>query len=155
MLASIALGAAVFIGLMWYFARAHSFQWRAVSQAYARRSRKPPLARKPMDTIVIAERGATGPLASGGLGWRQYPGVRIEVHEDALALSLIPPFDVMCPPLLLPYDEMETVPTGWALWPDPVAIRMKRAPKVDIVIARDCVRWLREHSDAGPFGSSW
>jgi hypothetical protein len=150
-LASAALGAAVFLGLMWHLARAHSFQWRIVSKAYSGRATTSLLARKVPETIVITERGARGPLAPGGAGWRNYPGVRIAVHEDGLALSLVPPFNIMCPPLFLPFVDMEVGSTWWGLWPDPLAIRMKRAPKVDMIVAQDTVRWLRDHYEHGPF----
>ena len=150
--ASAALGAALFLGLMWYLARAQSFQWRIVSKAYSGRATTPLLARKVPDTIVITERGARGPLAPGGAGWGHYPGLRIAVHEDGLALSLVPPFNIMCPPLFLPFDDMEVASTWWALWPEPVAIRMKRAPKVDMIVAQDTVRWLRDHMNMVPFG---
>jgi len=147
----VLVGAAVFLGLMWWAAKTRASQWQAVSNAYAARPPASPIARKTPETIIVAQRGATGPLSPGG--FRNYAGVSIAVHDDGLALSLVPPFNILCPPIFLPYDGMAVVPTSWGLWPEPVAIRMRHAPDVDIIVARDTVRWLREHSRNGPFGN--
>ncbi|MDP9421253.1 MAG: hypothetical protein M3Q19_00180 [Pseudomonadota bacterium] len=150
-LASTALGAALFLGLMWYIARIHSWQWRIAARSYAGRPGSRPIATKGPETIVMTGRGETK-ASPGGIGYRVHVGVRIAVHADGLALSLIPPFSIMCPQLFLPYEEMEVAPTWWALWPDPFAIRMKRAPELDIILAQDLAQWLRVHSEYGPFG---
>lgn len=141
----------IFMGLMWYSARVRSYQWRAVAQTYGGWPRLQRLASRAVDTIVVTERVASGQPRQDRLRWAHYPGVRIAVHEDGLAFSLIPPFNIMCRHLFMPYDEMEIAPTAWAMWPDPVAIRMKRAPEIDIIVARDTVRWLDKHSGTGPF----
>lgn len=150
-LASTALGIAVFLGLIWYVARVHSFQWRIAAKGYAGRPGSPPIATKAPESIVMTGRGRTK-LSRGDIGFRVHHGVRIAVHDQGLALSLIPPLSIMCPPLFLPYEEMKVEPTWWALWPNPVAIRMKRAAEVDIILAQDTARWLRDHSEHGPFG---
>ena len=145
------IGAAVFVALMWWIARAHSRMWRFVSARYAGRTASALIATRRMDTIIIAARGSTGPLYTGNIAYRSYPGVNITVGEDGLALSLIAPFNVMCPPIHLPFDEMDLVRTDWALWPEPFAIRMKRLPEIDIILARDTVLWLRDRTGRPPF----
>jgi hypothetical protein len=145
------IGAAVFVALIWWIARAHSRMWRFVSASYAGRGASVPIATKPMDTIVIAARGSAGPLYTGNMAYRAYAGAKITVYEDGLALSLIAPFNVMCPPVHLPFDEMELKQTSWALWPEPFALRMKRVPAIDIILGRDTVQWLRGRTDRPPF----
>jgi hypothetical protein len=145
------IGAAVFVVLIWWIARAHSRMWRLVSASYAGRGTSAPIATRLMDTIIIAARGSAGPLYTGNMAYRAYAGARIAVYEDGLALSLIAPFNVMCPPIHLPFDEMSLERTDWALWPEPFAIRMKRLPEIDIILARDTVQWLRGRTDRPPF----
>ena len=107
-----------------------------------------------MDTVVITARGSTGPLYTGNTAYRAYAGAKIAIHNDGLALSLIPPFNVLCPPIYLPFDRMVLERTHWALWPEPFAIRMHGLPDVDIIVGRDTVQWLRQGTDRPPFGGS-
>lgn len=152
-LASVALGAAVFFVLIWWLARVHSHMWRLASARYAGRATSARIATKAIDTIVITARGSSGPLYTGNMAYRVYPGVKITIHEDGLALSLIPPLNIMCPPMYLPFDEMHLEQTYWALWPEPFAIRMQALSDVDIILGRDTVQWLRSGTDRSPF--SW
>ncbi len=148
------IGAAVFVVLIWWLARAHSRMWRLVSASYAERAALPPLATRPIDTIVIAARGSSGPLYAGNTAYRAYAGVKIAAYEDGLALSLIAPFNVMCPPIYLPFDEMNLKQTSWALWREPFAIRMRGLTDIDLILGRDTVHWLRGRSDRPPFAGS-
>lgn len=138
-----ALGAAVFVGLILYIGRMHSHYWRIVARTYAGLARTPRIVRRFPETIVITERRASGSLRQSRAGWRTYAGTRMEVHEDGLALSLVLPFNFMCPPLFLPFADMDIVETSWAMWTEPTAIRLRRDKEADIIIARDTARWLR------------
>lgn len=145
------IGLGIFAALMWHFARAHSHMWRLAAARYAGSPRSPKIASK-IETAVITTRGATGGLYTGNLRYRVYPGLLVAILEDGLALSLLPPFNIMCPALFLPFDEMQLKETDWALWPNPFAIRMTRTPDLDIVVDRRVVGWIREHVDRAPFG---
>lgn len=146
------IAAGVFLFVMWTYARAHSAMWRRVSDRYKGHSPTPRTARKVPDTIIITGRGTTGPLVTGNIAYRLYPGTVIAVHEDGIELSLMPLFNIMCPPIFLPFDEMELKQTTWALWREPMALRMKRLPGEDIIFARDTIQWIRSHTQRSPFG---
>jgi hypothetical protein len=149
--ASTLIGLAVFLAIMWLAARYHSRMWRMVAAQYAGKAGNF-VARKLPETIVIAGR-VDAALAFRPRDYRQYAGAILTLREDALAVSLIPPFNIFCPPILLPFGEMTLAPTAWALWPDePYAIRMKRLPEIDIIVGRDTVQWIRSRTDAAPFG---
>lgn len=141
---------AIFAGLMWFVVKAHSRMWRLAAARYSGRSGSPVQARK-LESIVITRRGASGGLYTGNAAYRVYPAM-IAIHDFGLALSQVPPFNVMCPALFLPFDEMEVKSTDWALWRDPFAIRMRQSPDIDIILDREAVRWIREHIDRAPFG---
>ena len=91
-------------------------------------------------------------MLTGNIEFRQYAGARIAVHGGSLSVSLLPPFNILCPPIELPFDEMELRRTDWALWPEPFAVRMRRLPGLDLVLARETVQWIRERTDKAPFG---
>ena len=150
--ASTLLGVLVFALLAWWMAKAHSHMWRSVSRDYPKRSRSPAIAKKSMDTIVITRRGTSGPVLTGNVEYRQYAGALITMHDRSLSVSLLPPFNVLCPTIELPFDEMELRPTDWALWPDPFVLRMRRLRDVEIVLEGDTVQWVRSHTDMSPFG---
>lgn len=146
--AAALLGAAVFVGLMLWAARSHSAMWRRLAAHYAGRPRGAAIAAR-LETLVIAERGS-GRLS----GYRQYAGLRLALHPDGIAAGLIPipPFNLDCKPLFLPFADMAVAETDWMLWESPVALRMKDAPDYDIIIGRDTLGWIRGHIDAPPFG---
>lgn len=146
------LGVLVFAAVMWWLAKAHSRMWRAVSAVYPKRSNSSALATKPLDTVVITRRGASGPIRTGNVDYRHYPGAIIRVHDSSLSVSLLPPLNITCAPIELPFDEMDLRSTYWALWPEPFAIRMRHLPDLDLVLARDTVQWIRAHTDRAPFG---
>lgn len=150
--ASTLLGVLVFAGVMWWFAKAHSHLWRAISAHYPKRANSSTIARKALDTIVVTRRGASGPILTGNVGYRQYAGAIIRVHDRSLSVSLLPPFNISCAPIELPFDEMELRPTVWALWPEPFAIRMRLLPGLDLVLAHDTVQWIKARTDKAPFG---
>lgn len=144
-------GLAVFVAIMWWVVKAHSRMWRLVADRYSGLAGGPAIARK-LETIVITRRGDLGSMVSGNANFRQYAGTVMTVTRQGLQLSLVPPLNVMCPPLLLPFDQMSLERTSWALWPEPYAIRMTSLPDIDIIIGRDTVRWLRAQTDRAPFG---
>jgi hypothetical protein len=147
-LATLGVGLAVVAALLWWGARSHSRLWRAVAGAYGGRAAAPMVARRAPDTIVIARRGAAPPMADAH---RVHAGASIAAHEDGLSLTLLPPLRIMCPALFLPYDEMRLEPTGWALWPNPFAIRMRGLPGIDLILAEDTVQWLGGRIARAPF----
>jgi hypothetical protein len=146
------LGVLVFAAVMWWLAKAHSRMWRTVSAVYPKRSNSSVNASKTLDTIVVTRRGTSGPVLTGNVDYRQYPGALIRVQESGLSLSLVPPLNISCAPIELPFDEMELRPTVWALWPEPFSVRMRHLPNIDLVLARDTVQWIRAHTDRAPFG---
>ena len=145
--ASMLIGAAVFLALMLWVARNHSRMWRRLAADYAGPRREGRLATR-LETFVIADRGAGAPR-----DYRQYSGVKLALFPDGISAWAIPipPLNVGCPPLFLPFAEMAVAQTDWMLWSDPAALRMRRSPEIDLIISRDTLRWIREHIDASPF----
>ena len=146
--AALLIGAAVFLALMLWVARSHSRMWRRLAASYAGPRREGAIATR-LETFVIADRGAGAPRA-----YRQYSGVQLALFLDGISAWAIPipPLNVGCPPLFLPFAEMAVAQTDWMLWTDPAALRMRRSPEIDLIISRDTLRWIRGHIDASPFG---
>lgn len=149
--ASALLGVLVFAIIMWWLVRAHSHLWRMVSAHYPKRSATRPIVNKSPDTIVITRRGTSGPILTGNVEYRQYTGATIAVHGGSLSISLLPPFNIMCPQIELPLEEMELQRTDWALWPEPYALRMRGLAGLDIILGRETIQWLRRNANGSPF----
>ncbi|HEX2724920.1 MAG TPA: hypothetical protein VHN20_03765 [Beijerinckiaceae bacterium] len=146
--AALLVGTAAFLALMLWVARNHSRMWRRLAASYAGPRRKGAIATR-LETVVIAGRGT-----AQAFGHRQYSAVKLALFPDGLSAWAIPipPLNVGCPPLFLPFAEMTVAETDWMLWTDPAALRMRRSPEIDVMISRDTLRWIREHIDASPFG---
>ncbi len=136
--------------LLWWAARSHSARWRAVAARYGGRPATPMVARRALDTIVIAPSPGPAPPVVGS---RVHPGVAIAVHGDGLSLTVLPPLGAICPPIFLPFEAMRLEPTGWGAWRDPFAIRLRDLPGIDIILAEDTVLWLGEHAGRAPFSA--
>jgi hypothetical protein len=148
---TIGLALVLVVFILWFAVRLHAHMWRRVAARYRGTPASAAVARK-LETMVIAARDMRTPDRLGSGAYRQYPALMLAAHAEGLALSLVPPFNIMCPPLFLRFDEMELKQTEWALWPDPFVLRMRALPDVDIIVGRDTVRWLREYVDRSPFG---
>ena len=141
---------AILLFIMWFALRLHSHMWRQVSSRYRGKPASTKIARK-LETTVIAARGLRSLVRFRIRDHRKYAGLLIDIHVQGLALSLLPPFNIMCPPVFLPFDEMDLNVTDWALWSEPYAIRMRRLPEIDIILGPETVRWIRDHVDRAPF----
>lgn len=143
-LSRLAIGVSVFVTLMYFALSAISHYWRAAAGAYAGHPSSQRIARKFPETIVMTSRTDNRGADRFRRGWHTFAPARIDIHEDGLMLAMVPPFNIMCAPLFLPFSEMDMKDTWWALLPQPVAIRMKRAPQIDIIVRRETARWIRD-----------
>ncbi len=145
------VGLAVFLGLLWWLARMHSWWWRIVGARYASEATRPLIARKFPETVIITARPEAKPARSK-FGYRLYGVCRIAIHDGGMSISQPAPFNVLCPPLLLPFDQMELRATDWGL-SQVYSLRMRQTPGTDIIVFPRVVRWIREHVDRAPFGT--
>ena len=135
--------------ILWFALRAHSHMWRLVAARYRGKPASTAIARR-LEVTVIAARDLRMP--GSFRKYRQYPGLLLHIHDRGIGLSLVPPFNLLCPPIFLPFDEMHLERTDWALWREPYALRMQRLPETDVIIGRDAVSWIRDHIQRAPFG---
>lgn len=145
-LSRLIVGVLVFVALMYFALGAISHFWRGVAQNYARRPFSQRIARKFPESVVMTARTNGRAVELPLKGWHTFAPVQIDVHQDGLALAMMPPFNLRCRPLFLPFAELEMTETWWALWPQPVAIRMERSPAFDIIVSRETARWIRDET---------
>ena len=140
---------AIFVALVWFFARAHSHMWRKLAGRYSGPRRSDALSTK-LEAFVITDR------PPAGRNFRNYGGLMMAIHQDGLSAWMIPPLNIMTKALFLPFNEMKLAETDWGLWDKAYAIRMSGAPDLDIVITKRTLDWIRAHIDAPPFGlAAW
>jgi hypothetical protein len=142
---SMLIGAAVFWGLVWLMLRSQSLLWRRIAARYGALPQGERIARKVPETIVIVARTPGDKTVLGRFLFRQHAGADFAIHETGLALKLVPPFGLACPPMFIPFDAMTLAPTSWMLWRDPYALRMRGLDGLEIIIGRKVVHWLQEH----------
>lgn len=142
---SLALGLAVVGGLLYMVMQMHLAMWRRVAAIYAGTFERGQHPSKLAGAVAIAERGIRWGYTSNQRQ-RAYPPVRVTILPHAIGLQVVQPFGYGSKPLVLPFAEMELVSTKWALWGDPVAIRMKRTEGVDIILYRHIMEWAAEQS---------
>jgi hypothetical protein len=151
-LARSIFGQGVFLGFIFLAARMHSRKWREVAGQYARRDQASFTVNKWPETIIVTRRGAAGGIYTGIVDYQRYAGVRVSIRQDGIGLSLIPPLNVMSPPLFLPFSEMTVRTARWDLWSGLLAIRMPGLPEIDLVISRRLADWIQRQTPGSPFG---
>lgn len=143
---NVAIGLAVFLGIMWWALSLHVHQWRRVAGRYAGIPNSSPVATK-LETIVIAEPGVSWPYSANNKRQRVYAGIRLSIHPDGISARPIALFNFRSPALFLPFVDMEFRPTRWALWPEPWAILMRELPDLEIIVDGKTLAWIRQHKN--------
>lgn len=142
---SLALGLAVVGGLLYMVMQMHLAMWRRVAAHYAGAFDTGVHPAKLAGAVAIAERGIRWGYTSNQRQ-RAYPPVRVTLLPDGIGLQVVQPFGYGSKPLLLPFAQMELAATKWALWGDPVAIRMTALAGVDIILYRHIMEWAAQQS---------
>jgi hypothetical protein len=135
MASPITLG--LFAGALYFVMRFQNYRWRLLASAYQSRVRREATTRKRFATLV----------AIGGIPFfSRYAGVTIEVCEDGLALSIVPPFSVGAPPLYLPFGEMKIRRTSWYLNSGSFSIKMARGRGVELIVDDALLGWIQANA---------
>ncbi|WP_128893105.1 hypothetical protein [Erythrobacter sp. HKB08] len=139
------IGASVLFGCLYMVMSIHLIMWRKAAVHYGTGFRAQNNPSKLFGAAAIAERGIRWGMHSNR---RQnvYPPIRVSVLPSGIGLAIMKPFDIGSPKLFLPFEEMHLVSTKWALWGDPVAIRMEKLGEIDIILYREAMEWAAEHS---------
>jgi hypothetical protein len=134
------IGLVVLVGLLRFVLLAHGRMWRCVSDVYGASPGDPPRVRRFPEQAVIS---------GGGLAFRRYVPLTVGIHARGLSLKLAPPFSIGCPPIFLPFDEMNIRPSSWYVWGEAWGIRAAKADHIEIVIGNKFLDWMRTHCPAG------
>lgn len=145
------IGFGVMFGLLFWVVNLQAEMWRALVARYGQAKQTPVIARKIPETIVISKSDYKGVR----LGWRQdyasYSWTIISVLEDGLLISAIPPVNLVCKDIYLPFDAMDIGPHPWRLWKESYAISMNKASDLIVIIGQDTLQWLRQNTGRAPF----
>ena len=143
-----ALSLAFFGGVAITIMQAGLSRWREFETLYLQTNPRQPLARKMAGTMRISKPGYRwGPLSGDHKANRRHPPVFVAVHEDGLALSIVPPFQFGCRDLFLPFAKMTVVPAKWDLLSDAYAIRMDGVEGLEILMFSNIMEWAAQRSD--------
>ncbi len=134
------LGFVVLVGLLRFLLHAHGRMWRRVSDVYGASAGDPPRVRRFPEQAVIS---------GGGLAFRRYVPLTAGIHARGVSLTLAPPFSIGCPPIFLPFEEMNIRPSGWYVWGEAWGIRAAKASDIEIVVGDKFLDWMRTHCPAG------
>ena len=121
-----------------------------VAARYANKPSRPLIARKFPESVIMTA-GFDPARQLPRSGYRFYGGCILQCYEDGLALDQIPPLNVMCPKLFLPFQSMEIHETSWGFSDDAFAIRMDHLQEVDIIVDKEVVQWMRGNANPPPF----
>lgn len=145
------IGFGVFFGLLYLSVNLQANMWRSLVTHHGNFKYTPVIARKTPETIVISKAGYKGLR----LGWRQsyglYSWTIISVLEDGLLISAIPPVNLVCKDIYLPFDVMNIEPHPWMLWQEPYAISIDKTSDIIVIIGQDTLQWIRQHTGRPPF----
>lgn len=133
-------GLVVLVALLRFVLHTHGRMWRCVSDVYGLSPGDPPSVRRFPEQAV---------LSGGGLAFRRYVPLTAGIHARGLSLKLAPPFSIGCPPIFLPFEDMNIRTSGWYVWGEAWGIRAAKAAHIEIVISSEFLDWMRTHCPAG------
>nr|WP_137677878.1 hypothetical protein [Parerythrobacter lutipelagi] len=142
---SLALSVGVLGAILYPILQMHLAMWRKAAGPYAGAFERSGNPSKLAGAAAIAERGIRWGMSTNQRQ-RVYPPVHVTVLPTGIGLQIMHPFRYGSKPLILPFSEMELASTKWALWGDPVAIRMKQLDGIDIILYREIMEWAAEQS---------
>lgn len=134
------IGLVVLVGLLRFLLHTHGRMWRCVSDVYGASPGDPPRVRRFPEQAVIS---------GGGLAFRRYVPLTVGIHARGLSLKLAPPFSIGCPPIFLPFEDMNIRTSGWYVWGEAWGIRAAKTAHIEIVISSEFLDWMRTHCPAG------
>jgi hypothetical protein len=147
------IGFGVLFSLLYLSVNLQAKMWRALRAHYCQAKHMPVIARKIPETIVMFK--SDDKILR--FGWRQNYAVYywsiISIVEDGLLISAIPPVNLVCKDIYLPFEEMNITPHSWMLWEEPYAISMNQASDLMLIIGQETLRWLRQNTRRAPFHS--
>ncbi len=131
------IGFGVFGGSLYIIYFRDSHYWRYLGEFY-----EAPWQR-PIETRYFQHAVAYGKAFAS----KSYNGIlTIGVHEQGLALSVIPPFSFFHKPLFIPYAEIKGWKQFWYLNAKSCELEFESAPDVKLVMPASQVKWLQEKS---------
>ncbi|MGE0182769.1 MAG: hypothetical protein AB7F91_07870 [Parvularculaceae bacterium] len=134
----LAFGLVFVIALLGFIYRRDAFRWRHLAEAYGGEWRRP-LKTRWLGNVVLYGRG---------VAFVSYPGiVLLGVHEDGIALRVLPPFSFFNPPLFIPFSDIRAWKTFWYLKARSVELDFERAQGVQMVLPACDVRWISENAN--------
>lgn len=133
-------GLVVLVGLFRFLILTHGRMWRCVSDVYGASPGDPPRVRRFPEQAV---------LSGGGLAFRRYVPLTVGIHARGISLKLAPPFSIGCPPIFLPFEEMNIRSSAWYVWGEAWGIRAVKADNIEIVVGDKFLDWMRTHCPAG------
>ncbi|MCP5396511.1 MAG: hypothetical protein H6918_07250 [Sphingomonadaceae bacterium] len=138
-------GGVLFACLYWaYSTKLH--MWRVFEKPYGRDHDKAGLPSKLSGAAVITKRGHRWGGFRDYRNYQHYPPVHVIVAPDGLVLEIMWPFTFGSKKLFLPNSEMQLASVKWALWGNPIAIRMAQFPELDIIVYREVMEWAGQYS---------
>jgi len=134
------VGFVVFVALIGFLLFTHGRMWRRVADAYGGSPRDAPHARRFPEQAVIS---------GGGLAFRRYVPLTVGIHDRGVSLRLAPVFSIGCPPVFLPFEELNIRPSSWYVWGEAWGIRAAKAGDIEIIVSDKLLDWMRAHCPTG------
>jgi hypothetical protein len=154
-LAGIGLGVAFGAAYLIYFRDAHF--WRYLAENYQRPWQRPLAIRRFQHAVAYG----IGPVS------KSYNSIlTIGLHDDGIALSVIPPFSFFHKPLFIPFADITGWKQIWYLNAKSFELGFAKAPEVKLVMPASQVEWIgafsqgqmqvvHEHSPHGKRPNVW
>ena len=140
------IGFSVFFGSLYLVWKSNAWRWNRLASQYANQVDSPIVAEKKLQQII---------LVGEGVAYNAYMGItRVGISEIGLSLSLLPPFSIFHPPLLIPFEDMLIEPTSWYLNCTSYKICTARVPQIEIIVDGKLKSWIATNLRGFQFGTN-
>lgn len=131
------IGLAVFVILIRWALWAKTRQWCHLARRYPGSARSEPFETRSFQSGVLFGFGSFNSM--NGI-------MTADVSRSGVVLRAVPPFSLVYPPLLIPYDEIQGWRTTWYLDAPSSELQFRNAPEVKMIVPADLAVWIQAHA---------
>ena len=132
------VGFFVFFGAMKFLLKSSARRWNQLAEEYSVEGPTENLSQRRMQNLI---------LFGGVIGYNSYIGIStVGITSEGLSLSLLPPWSIYHPPLLIPFEDLSLRETSWYLNVRSYKYTCSKVDNIELILDEKLVKWIETNS---------
>ena len=132
------VGFFVFFGAMKFLLKSSARRWNQLAEEYSVEGPTENLSQRRMQNLI---------LFGGVIGYNSYIGIStVGITSEGLSLSLLPPWSIYHPPLLIPFEDLSLRETSWYLNVRSYRYTCAKVDDIEVIVDKKLMEWIESQS---------